>query len=294
MIYITNTAFINGTLQADANNNNPLVFYKSVLLPEDISATTFAVDRPAINLWNPDTASVWQGDEVAGSPSVTSTHDIILSNTTASQINYIAIAAHNLQGFTVTVQYSTNGGSTYTNISSARTIIGGEPIVEFFNNNNAGLFRIRIQRTQSGSPAVIPAPIIAHVKMGQALVLQRRMWSGYEPTAIKAKTINNGSDNGQYLGQVIVRRYREPSPIAQQNNTVDFVRDTVTPFLEHCIGIPYYSGSCATTFIFAWRPTKHPADLIYAFPTEIDYPKNQSGGSTGGLMSWGVTVGATV
>jgi len=293
MIYITNTDFINGTLQNNANNNNPIVFYKSVLWPEDISAPTYAADRPALNMWNPDTSSVWQGSETAGSPSATSSHDIVLANVGAT-INYIAIAVHNLQGFTVTMQYSTNGGSTYSNISSPRTILGGEPIVEFFNNNNAGLFRIRIQRTESGSPAVIRAPMIAHLKMGQAFVLQRRIWSGYEPTAIKAKTINNGSDSGQYLGQIIVRRYREPSQISQKNNTVDFVRDNVTPFLEHCIGIPYHSATCATTFIFAWRPTKHPADLIYAFPTDIEYPKNETGSSNGGLMSWGVTVGATV
>jgi hypothetical protein len=201
---------------------------------------------------------------------------------------------HNLSDlFTYTVQYSTTGGASWTNIGS-RVISSSEPIVDYFNDNDAGLFRILVEKTISGSPGVVPAPVIAHIKMGQALVLERRIFTGYEPTAIKAKTIGNGSENGQFLGQVVTRKYREPGAIKQTNNSVDFVRDNITPFLDHCIGIPYYEGTAASTFIFAWRPTKHPSDVIYAWQTDIEYPSNQSGSSNGGLMSWSVSVGATL
>lgn len=292
MIYITNTAFLNGTMQPWANSDNPLVFYKSVLAPEDIQATQYMADRPAINMWNPDTASVWQGQAITNTPMAASYHEIILANPGAALINYIAVAGHNLNLFTYTIECSYNGGTTWASVDPARVIFGDTPIIHFFNGLLAGLFKIKLERVENGSPGFVPAPVIAHIKMGGALVLQRRNYVGYEPPAIKARTIENGSDNGQYLGQVIIRKYREPGAISQQNNSPDFIRNEIYPFLEHCVGIPFYDRSAATTFFFAWRPSRYPAEVVYAWPTDIGYPSNQGSDSMGGRMQWSLGMGA--
>lgn len=296
MIYISNTAWAAETYKSYAKINNPLVFYRSFLRPQDISASTFSVNRPALNMWNPDTASAWESDDYAGSPSASATEYITLNNPTGLAASYVAIAGHNLgsQMWVVQIEGSTNSGGSWSPITSAQTILNNDPIVFFFNDQPTNtLFRIKISLTKSGSPAIITPAIISHVKLGTPLVLYRRIFSGFEPSLVKkAKTIQNGSDSGQYLGQVIIRTYRDVGEIEQKNQPNDFVRSDIVPFLNHCNGQAYFTDTAASTFILAWRPAKHPAELIYGWATDIKYPSNDQGNSVGGYMTWGITVGA--
>lgn len=299
MIYITNSAWANETYAPYAKLNNPLVFYKSNLRVGDISATTFNPNRPALNMWNPDSASVWESDTYSGDPSVTASVTITLAESASSQVDYIAMAGHNLgdQSWQYSIWLST--GDPFVQITPTRTVLSNEPIVEFFDGDlfdpqlDNATFQIRLTKTLTGSPAVINPAVIAHIKMGQAFPLYRRIFSGFEPSLMKkSKTIQNGSDSGQYLGQVVIRSYRETSEINQQNQPYEFVRDEVVPFLEHCQGDPYYADTADSTFIIAWRPQKHPSELVYAWATDIKYPANESGNSDGGYMQWGISVGA--
>lgn len=297
MIYINNANWANQTYAfAGQTVNNPLIFYRSVLRPHDIVASTYAGDRPPVNMWNPDTASVWQGGSYSGSPSVSATEYITLANPTTSMVNYVAIAGHNLgdQMWTCQIERSLNDGSTWTAITSAQTILSNEPIVFFFDSQNIlSIFRIKLSLTVTGSPALIKPAIIAHIKMGVPLVLYRRIFSGFEPSLIKkSKTIHNGSDSGQYLGQVVIRSYRETSEIQQKNQPYQYVRNEIVPFLNHCNGQPFFTDTAASTFIAAWRPQKHPSELVYGWATDIKYPTNESGNSAGGFMEWGISVGA--
>lgn len=297
MIYISNTAWAAETYKSYATINSPLVFYRSYLRPQDIVATTFAPDRPPINMWNPDTSSAWESNTYAGSPSVTATEYITLNNPTGLAASYVAIAAHNLgsQMWSVQIEGSTDAGSTWAAITSAQTILTNDPIVFFFNDQPTNsIFRIKLTLTKSGSPATITPAVIAHVKLGAPLVLYRRIFSGFEPSLVKkSKTIQNGSDSGQYLGQVVIRSYREVSDIEQKNQPYDFVRSDIVPFLNHCNGQSYFTDTSASTFIFVWRPAKHPGELIYGWAVDIKYPANEQGNSVGGYMTWGISVGAT-
>lgn len=287
MIFISNSAFIAGIFP-DFNRNNPLVFYKSVLRVEDIIATTYNSSRPGINLWNPDTSSVWESGGGSGSAEFT----IVLNNVGSTQVNYIAICRHNLadQSWTVTYERSNDGGSTWTAITGAsHAIVDNTPHVVFFNPVSSANFRIRLNCTAT---TINPA-VISHVKMGVATPLQRRIYSGIEPSiTTKKRVIENGSENGQYLGQVTLRSYRE-AQIQQQNNTSQFVRDEVIDFINHCNGEPFYTDSAASTFVYAWRPTKRPAELVYGWATSISYPVNTNGTESGGMMDWSVNIGAT-
>lgn len=291
-ISITNTAFLTST--GEQNSDNPLVFYKSVLLPEDITADEWEINRPAVNLWNPDTSSVWQGTGAAGSPSASTTQFIYLSNPNGIAVDYVAIAKHNLGSviYGYTIQHSTDGGTTWFNVSTPKVITNNDPVIDFFNPLSSTVFRIMLDKTATGSPAVILPPIIAHVKMGQATILQRRNYVGVKPPLNNIKkTIKNGSDSGQYLGMIVVRSY-QVGEIIQENNTPVFFRSVVKPFLDHCNGGAAIQGTAPSTFFYVWRPTTYPNELVYAWADEIRYVENQGSDSMGGRVKWGVTMGA--
>lgn len=286
MIYITNASWLAEAYLPYAKINNPLVFYRSYLRPQDIVATSPNPSRPAINMWNPDSASKWSGY-------VTDTQYITLNNASGLNVDYIAISSHNLAEnlYILSIERSEDAGSTWGILSGPYTISGSEPIVFFFNGQGVNtIFRIKIQRS---SPSVTTPPIIGHIKMGKALALYRRIFSGFEPSLMKkSKTIQNGSDSGQYLGQVVIRSYRETSDLVQKNQPNNFVRSEIIPFLRHCAGEPAAANTAPSTFILVWRPQKHPSELIYGWATDINYPKNETGNSQGGYMEWSISVGA--
>ena len=293
-IYISNSIYLNGGLGADFNGNNPIVGYDSILQPQDIQADEFTPGRPAINMWTPDTSSVWEGITVSGSPSVATTQYITLANSNNRPVDYVGIARHNFGdvGYTYTLQHSVDGGAVWDNISTPRIVGNNNAIIEYFDVKTSGLFRIELSKTLAGSPAVIAGPVIAHIKLGRALVLQRRIYVGHEPTIIdKVKTITNGSDSGQYLGKIIVRSYRSAS-ISQDNNTPAFVREKVVPFLNHCNGQVVINNTSPTTFFFSWRPTAYPLEVAYCWAEDISYPENSGSDGLGGRMKWSVSCGA--
>lgn len=290
-ILISNLAFL--TSIGQQNSNNPLVFYKSILLPEDITADEWEINRPAVNLWNPDTSSFWQGTSASGSPAASSTQYIYLANPNGLIVDYIAVAKHNLGSllFNYTIQFS-NDGVTWGDLYASRLITNDGPIIDYFNSATSRIFRIKLTKTLLGSPATIAPPIIAHIKMGRATILQRRNFTGHKPPInTSKKIIKNGSDSGQYLGSVVVRSYRT-GQIQQENNTGDFVREEVAPFIDHCNGTPAIDGTAPSTFFYAWRPSDHPDEVIYAWADDIQTPENQGGNLSGGFMKWGMTLGA--
>lgn len=298
MIKITNQDFLNQNLDpefySESTTDNPIIFYHSVLTVADISATTEPnPDRPATNLWNPDTASVWEGTQIAGAEGYLSGDDIYLYNTKNLSVNYVAICGHNFAqasaSYRITLYKSTNGAS-WTQIDSySLGATDSSTLVFYFDETTDGFFKIEIELASS-----IPlTPIISHIKMGMATVLQRRIYSGYERPQIKTRSINNGSESGQYLGQVIISKYKEPSAIKQENNTPDFVEVCVNDFLNHCNGIEYETDSAASTFVFCWRPFSYPVDVVYGWATDISYPVIQKGSVNNfGLVSWSVSIGA--
>lgn len=282
-IYISNSAYISG-LSDDIGPDNGIIGYHSVLTPDGIIASDTVAGRSPSNMWTPDTASVWQGEN----GTVSTTQYVTLINQNNETINYIGVAKHNLGtvGFTYTIQHSTDGGSTWANVSSPKVMATNNAIIDYFDDKISGHFRIRLQKTA----ATIDAPIIAHVKMGEALVLQRRIHANYEPPlANYVKKIENVSESGQYLGQIVVRTYKKPGSIEQQNNTPEFVRTYIVPFIRHCNGEIEAEDTAVSTFFWAWRPTSYPDEVVYCWASNIEMPKNQSGIA---LMSWSVDIEA--
>jgi hypothetical protein len=282
-IYISNSLYIAG-IDADINENNPIIGYQSVLTPSGIIASDTVFGRSPGNMWTPDTSNVWQGEDATTS----TTQYITLINQFNDPIDYIGVARHNFGtvGFTYTIQHSTDGGSTWADVAGPRVIATNNAIVDYFDSLLSGQFRIRLQKTA----ATIAAPIIAHVKMGEALVLQRRIHADYEPPLCDyVKKIQNVSESGQFLGQIVVRKYKKPGAIKQSNNTPEFVREKIIPFIQHCNGQVEVEDTSVSTFFWAWRPSDYPDEVVYCWSPSIEMPTNQSGKSH---MTWSAEIEA--
>ena len=290
-IYISNSLFLSSTFgSGDFNPNNPIIGYHSVLTPDDISAPVSASIRPAINAWSPDTSLVWEGEPYTGA-SATITQFLVLDNTTTASVDYVGIARHNFgsEGYTYTIQSSDDGGTTWIDRSTPKIVSGDDAIIEFFDARVSALFRIKIEKTATE----VAAPIIGHVKLGQALVLQRRIYAGHQPAALakSVKKTTYGSESGQYLGQVVHRSYRKTS-LQQENNSPDFVREKIVPFINHVNGHNVVDNTAPATFFFSWRPSDYPDEVIYGWTPDNIMPENQGGDSMGGRMSWSMDIEA--
>ena len=289
-IYISNSLYLSGTTEYDANN--PIVGYHSVLTPDDITVPETTSLRPAFNAWTPDTALVWEGEAYSG-VSATLIQYIELANTNNVLVDYIGIGRHNFgdNGYEYTIQYSDDGGAVWLDASVPRIVGTNDSIMHYFDARTSGLFRIKIEKTGTD----IAAPIIGHIKLGVALVLQRRIYVGHAPATL-AKNVKRsvyGSENGQYLGQIIQRSYYK-SEIKQENNTPDFVRTKIVPFINHVNGQVVVNNTAPATFFFAWRPSDYPDEVIYGWTSDNIQPQNQGGDRLGGRMSWDCSIEAVV
>src|SRR5262245_31312193 len=72
------------------NANNPVIGYRNLVTPSNVSATTQAAGFPASNLANPSTNLRWQGQASEADQFIT------LALNTIDQVDYIGIARHNL------------------------------------------------------------------------------------------------------------------------------------------------------------------------------------------------------
>ena len=288
-IYISNNLYLTGG--NGYNSNNPIIHYHSMLLPEYITATESSV-RPAINAWTPDTALVWEGEAYSG-VSATLIQYLELSNPNNEQIDCISFGRHNFYtgGYIWTIQSSIDDGDTWDNVTAPTTSNSNDAIISYFNSRSHGLFRIKIEKTGTS----ISAPIIGHVKMGRALILQRRIYVGHQPATLarNVKKTSLGSENGQYLGQVVHRSYYTTS-INQENNSPAFVRANIVPFINHVNGHVEVNDTAPATFFFAWRPGDYPDEVVYGWTSDNIQPENQGSDSMGGRMSWSCSVEAIV
>lgn len=282
MIYISNSLYLSGSISSGIEPNNPIIGYHSILLPDDIDATSGLTGRVAINMWSPDTATFWQGLSFTSVSPTTETQYIVLSNLNAYEFDYIGIARHNLgsSGFTFSIEESSDAGATWSEIVAPKIFSDDSAILEYFDMRSTGLVRIKLTKTST----LIPAPIIAHIKMGRALVLQRRIYVGHAPGTIgkKVRRIINTSESGQYLGQIILSK-AHASSCTQQNNTAAFVREKIKPFIQHVNGEVEVNGTAPATFFFAWRPGDYPEEVLYGWTGDDIRPENQL---SNGMMSW--------
>lgn len=263
MINISNALYITAI---PTLGNRPIIGWQSIITTSNFSVTSETDDRPALNLWNPDTTALWESD----TPPTDGIINIDIANSAMDPIDYIGIARHNFgtAGIQYVLQNSTDD-VTYTDVTTARTPTDDRAIVEYFDQSTAEFWRLQLDCPST-------APTIAHIKLGEALILQRPMYVGHKPETLAeyCQSITNVSDTGQYLGQVVTRRWQRGA-CKQQNTAPDWVRTYLVPFIQHTKLSRDDDGTPQGPFFYAWRPAAYPLEVIYGWVDGNIVPSNQ-------------------
>jgi hypothetical protein len=307
------------TVYKDVLDNYPLVFWKSVLDMTDFSTDAGGTPGAA---WSPDTYTYWQSDATGGgflfapdglavdlefgeaeAPLTALTVDLDfaegafegiifnldLHNSTGADVNYIALQGHNffINGsgapYTFQLFYSADG-VTFSPCFDAIEAENSGAIAVCFDTQSAEYFRLVV----TSEPCSETFVSVAHLRMGEFLTLQRKVYVGISPFTLNKrvdKTITV-SENGKYLGAHVkstVNLYALP----QLDNTPAFIRSDINDFLDHVdLLTPDYNLGPAGTFFCAWRPSEYPDEILYCHPGTIERPTNQR---SNGMMQWKIS-----
>lgn len=252
--------------------NNPIVGYNNIVTSGNIAATTEDPDYPVTNLANPATHLLWKSG--AGSP--TSDEYLTITTGTASDLDYLAIARHNLGTAQAAVSvegWDTVGSPTgYIELTAPRLLTNDNPVIFRWTAAPYPYIRLRIQ---DNDQAV--TPYIAVLYVGKLLLLQRRIYVGHTPISYgrSIQTVNHRSINGDFLGRIITSR-SVSTKVSLNNLTPDWYRDYLDPF---------FVDSQDNPFFFAWRPEDYPQECGYGWMTNDPTVSNQQ---SNGMMtaSW--------
>lgn len=220
------------------SGNAGVIGYQNILNVNNVTATSALGSNPITNVANPATAWTWEASS-AGTQTITIT-------TSGQTVDYIGIARHNLNqvGLTVTVKYN---GITIVPATSVSDI---QAILFLQNEATPDTVEIIIEGASE-------APQIGVIYIGKSLRLERNIYVGHTPITYgrNRKTINGISENGQYLGEIVIRQNNMTS-VNLQNLTPDWYRLELDPFFALTPRVPCF---------WAWRQEDYPSEVGYCW-----------------------------
>lgn len=240
-----------GRITAD----NPLIGWRSIVGAATLSTTTEAPGHPASHLANPATHLRWQGLATPAD------EHIAVGNPDVADVDYIAIARHNLGRARIPVSVEILDGDDWVErIAPVLLPNDGPALFRFPRLAYAGI-RLRLQ------PG-LAAPTVAVVYCGDLLVLQRRLYVGHTPMPYgrALSVVNHRSVAGHFLGRIVLGK-RTATQVALRNLTPDWYRAQFEPFMLAAQEVPFF---------FAWRPASYPNEIGYAWLAQDSVPRNQS------------------
>jgi len=178
-----------------------------------------------------------------------------LELTTAQSLSFAAIAAHNLGtiGADVRVQFSTDGGSIWTDAGAGITSPEDDQAIAFyFDAITSDHWRFKV--TGAGSNDVE----IAVALFSNPITIEQRIYQGYAPpiTPNAVDLQSNVSEGGNLLGSATVRKGSRASAGLTHIDPTFLRGATWTSFQAH------FNGGGG--FFWLWRPTKY-EDAFYAW-----------------------------
>jgi len=222
----------------ELDNNAGVIGYLNVANVDTISATSETLENPITNIVNPATAFRWEASSAA---TQTITIDV-----DGQEIDYIGIARHNLNQLGLSISIKLDGVTVVQsqNVSDNQAIL--------FVQNIAAPSQMQIVIT-----GATVAPSIAVLYVGKAIRLQRNIYVGHTPITYSRDrtTVNGVSENGQYLGEIVVRETNSTS-VSLSNLTPDWYRDTLDPFFKLSPRVPCF---------WAWRPSTYEAEVGFCW-----------------------------
>lgn len=190
--------------------------------------------------------------------------------TSATAINYIGIAAHNIgthdDSTEIILSYATTAGGALTEITRLTPIDNGALFLTF--DEIAGVEEIAIETN-----AVTAGMEIGVIQTGLYMRMERPIYGGHAPIDLNASTDyqTSESDTGQFLGRVAVSEGLR-TQYKWQHLTPAWIRETFEPFIVHARSLPFF---------IKWRPDLYDT-AAYGYTTRDISPSNMGGGH--GLM----------
>ena len=251
-VVISNNMVLTTPIQS---GNAGVIGYQNILNVNNVTATSSLATNPITNVANPATAYTWEATSA-------STQTITI-NTAGQEVDYIGIARHNLNqiGLTVSVKYNGITIVPATSISDVQALL--------FLQNIAIPDTVEI--IISGATV---APQIGVIYIGKSLRLERNIYVGHTPITYgrNRTSINGLSENGQYLGEIVVREMNM-SQVSLQNLTPIWYRTMLDPFFKLKPRPPCF---------WAWRPETYPDEVGFAW---IDGNPTMSNQKSNGMVS---------
>ena len=220
------------------DNNAGVIGYLNLANVDTISATSETLENPITNIVNPATAFRWQASSAS-----TQTITIDISG---QEVDYIGIARHNLNQLGLTITIKLDG----VVVNLQQTISDSQAIMVVRNIAAPNVMEIVIE-------GATVAPSIAVLYVGKAIRLERNIYVGHTPITYgrNRTTVNGVSENGQYLGEIVVRETNSTS-VSLSNLTPDWYRNTLDPFFKLSPRVPCF---------WAWRPTTYEAEVGFCW-----------------------------
>ena len=191
--------------------------------------------------------------------------EIKLQLSSATEIDFVALAAHNL---------GTHNGGTTIDVSYATTI--GGSLISLFTwapTDNSAIMNLI-------TPVVAAEIILSFntvtglelgvIYAGLVLEMPHGIYGGHAPILLNGKTKYQStmSDSGQFLGRNIVRQGIETS-FSWRHLDPAWYRANFNPFVQ---------SARVTPFFLKWRPDTY-EDTAFGYTTNDIAPVNMSGGS---------------
>lgn len=236
---------------AGVNTYNPRIGYRNIITESNVVADEEASGYQAVNLALPPTYLRWRG--------ASTDPQAIVVTQAAANVNYFAIAGHNLADCTIQLQ-SSDDGASWDDVTAE--ILPGTNNVLYveFADTSAAYWQLLLTPGAN-------VPEIAVLHIGRSLRMQRRLYVGHAPLTLNRNSeVSSGySESGQFLGRV-VRRTTYAGSAAFQNLTPTWYRDYMEPFVAHAVTGPFF---------FAWRPGDYPDEVAYCWLSSDVRANNQ-------------------
>lgn len=246
----------NLVLSPQASNplNTPVIGWHSLATIGNVSATTEDPNNPASNMVNVATPFYWSA--LPASPQLTEyvTFDV----NSAEDIDYIAIAGHNLGTIQATVSVE-----TYTGVAGSPELPDWQEVVQpsIAVNDNPKIFRWEPGGALGARLKIVPqlgTPRIAVAYCGKLTVLERGTHTDHIPIndGMDVNSVNGQSESGHFLGRITTTEALSTSFAIKQLTEAWYVAQGKA-FIQ--------AANRTRPFFFAWSPQRRPLEVGYCW-----------------------------
>ena len=242
-----------------ATDVNAPMFGIDSIVTDGLITVTATANYPKSNLANPATFLKWQNSAATAT-------NMTLAVTTG-YINYVGVAAHNLGTIGAAITIQGDSGDGYVDLTTVVTPPNDQPLIFLFTRHQYVGIRLVLG---AGSAA----HEMAVLYVGDKLLSQRNIYVGHNPITLNPRlnVVNGRSENGQFLGRIIVGERRETSVELSELSPM-WVRGNLMPFL---------TAAKARPFFFAWRPANYSTEVGFCWLTSDPVVTNSR---ANGMMS---------